>query len=38
MFEILLLNGNEKITSETLENDLTLYFKGLCKAVGKEQL
>jgi len=31
------LNGSEKITSETLEKDLTLYFKGLCKAVGKER-
>jgi hypothetical protein len=29
------LNGDEKITPAILESNLTIYFKGLCKAVGE---
>lgn len=29
------LEGNQPITSENLEQNLSLYFKGLCKAVGE---
>lgn len=31
------LKGNEKISPEILEHNLTLYFKGLCKAVGESR-